>query len=331
MLMQALYLKKRFCPYRLRGGAGKLAPFIMAWLVCSAPAPAAAESLQHLGARHGFTLYQDTDNRIELRNEFQTLRFEPFSRKLWINGTLVWMNAPLAIADGKNEPASCDLYSSLLPFFNESGLHTNRIITVVIDPGHGGMDGGAISRSDEEAEKRIVLEIAKTVRRRLAGTGINVLMTRTGDQTLSLDERVAFARQRRADIFLSIHLNAAPRRDAHGIETYIMPSAGYPATVTGRIGNGAYNGNSFDGFNTLLAFYLQKSALANVNAEDRGVKRARYEVLRQAACPAALIECGFLSNPTESERLQKPDYRIHIANGVANGLLTYIRRVETMP
>jgi len=329
--MQVLYLKKRFRSAGWRQGAGWLTPAIMAWLTCIAPAPATAESLQSLGARHGFTLYKESGDHIELRNEFQTLRFEPFSRKLWINGTLVWMNAPLSTANGRNEPASCDLYTSLLPFFSEKELHTNRITTVVIDPGHGGMDGGATSHLDQEVEKRIVLEIAKRVQRDLAGTGINVLMTRAGDQTLTLDERVAFARQRHADVFLSIHLNAAPRRDANGVETYIMPSAGYPATVTGHINNDAYSGNSYDGFNTLLAFYLQKGALAHVKAEDRGVKRARYEVLRLASCPAALIECGFLSSPSESGRLQRPDYRTQVADGITSGLLTYIRRVETMP
>jgi N-acetylmuramoyl-L-alanine amidase len=258
-------------------------------------------------------------------------------REAAFSGIGVWLNAPTKRVNGRWAVAEVDVRKVIDPLFRPSaylGARTYR--TVVLDPGHGGSDRGARGRRGVE-EKRAVLDIAKRVRLHLVNEGFKVFLTRDGDRFIELEERTKLAAARGADIFVSIHLNAAPSFRPKGIETFVLTPAGYASTAassSSRRGLGALAPNRFDHSNTLLGYYIQRGVVERTGSEDRGLRRARFLVLKTAPCPAALVECGFLSNPYEEELLLSSDYRERIAQGIARGILDYanaIKRAQPAP
>jgi N-acetylmuramoyl-L-alanine amidase len=119
-------------------------------------------------------------------------------------------------------------------------------------------------------------------------------------------------------------MNSAGNTAAAGLETYIVPAEGVPSTAGGRGSTKRVVGNSNDELNSVLSYLIQRDMLGATKAADRGVKRARFDVLTGATCPAVLIECGFLSNTAENARLQTPSYRQSLAKGIASGIKNYV-------
>lgn len=176
--------------------------------------------------------------------------------------------------------------------------------TVVLDPGHGGSATGAEYQGVRESA--LNLSIAQKAAALLRREGVAVVMTRTGDSDLSLYARTDLARRRSADLFVSIHCNVSTTNpDALGVYT-----AYHPDSAQGRA----------------LADTLRGAVMAAADAPDMGVEeRPDLAVLRTAAMPAALVECGFMSTPAELALLCSEDYQQRIAQGIADGVLTYLR------
>lgn len=174
---------------------------------------------------------------------------------------------------------------------------------VVLDAGHGGHDPGGIPRQRYQ-EKSATLDIAVRVRARLQAAGHRVIMTRSSDVFVELSRRVAVSnRAPSGAVFVSIHFNSAPNRDAHGIETYHYDSRG-----------------------AALAEAIHRQVLAATREEDRGVRRARFYVLRYNKRPACLAELGFLTNAQEGARIYRSSaYRQQLANAVAAGISSVLR------
>jgi len=200
---------------------------------------------------------------------------------------------------------------------------------VVLDPGHGGKDPGAIGPA-KVAEKTVVLDIAFRVKARIEAQRIKVLMTRTSDTYLGLDPRNAFAARAGADLFVSIHADGAADPAAHGVETFIMTAAGFDSSNHyGQAGDKTHRpGNLFDAANAVLGFSIQNNLVKASGRADRGLRRSRFSVLRNASSPAALVECGFLTNPAEEALLNTAGYRDQVAQGIANGILGYCTLVK---
>jgi N-acetylmuramoyl-L-alanine amidase len=214
----------------------------------------------------------------------------------------------------------------LYPPANKSGFKIN---TICLDAGHGGKDMGEHVGGIEE--KKYTLLLAKELQYQLIRAGFKVVMTRTTDSALELSDRTGIARQRKAELFLSLHFNSSPadRNEVRGVETYALTPAG--ATSSNAQGEGdtrwlSANGN--DEKNMLLAFQVQKSLLRGLGAEDRSVKRARFQVLREASMPAVLIEGGFLSHPDEQRKILDPNYRRQMARAITDGILAYKKLVK---
>lgn len=203
---------------------------------------------------------------------------------------------------------------------------------IVIDPGHGGRDPGKINKRGMY-EKTYVLDISKRVARILKARGYTVLLTRDGDTTLELPERPARANRWNADLFVSIHLNSASSSSARGIETFALTPVG--ETSTGDPGGNAKtqadDGNARDALNTLFAFKVHSALVAKTDAEDRGVKYANFAVLRPLKCPGILVECGFLTNASDTALVSTKNGRERIAVGIANGIEAYVRAVGSAP
>ncbi len=221
---------------------------------------------------------------------------------------------------------------------------------IVIDPGHGGHDPGAIGPSGLY-EKDIVLDIAKKLKKILSINPLNkVFLTRKTDTFIPLEERTAIANKKNADLFVSIHANASPRRRARGIETYLlnwtnneeamkvaarenaislkkMKDLSSQMGVLNIIKSDLMRANKRDE-SIKLAHYIQKSMISTLNNEsknivDLGIKQALFYVLFGAQMPSVLIEVSFISNPEEERLLSKESYRTQIAEAVAEGINKY--------
>jgi N-acetylmuramoyl-L-alanine amidase len=175
--------------------------------------------------------------------------------------------------------------------------------TVILDPGHGGHDPGGIP-GQRYVEKRAALDIALRVRSLLKAAGHKVIMTRSSDEFVELSQRVALAnRASSRAVFVSIHFNSAPNSEAHGIETY-----------------------HYDARGKLLAEAIHGRVVAASGEEDRGVRRARFYVLRNNRRMAALVELGFLTNAVEGARVARSRaYCQKLASAVAAGVLSVVR------
>jgi N-acetylmuramoyl-L-alanine amidase len=175
--------------------------------------------------------------------------------------------------------------------------------TVVLDAGHGGHDPGGVP-GQRYIEKHAALRITKLVQARLKTAGHRVLMTRTSDVFMELSRRVALSNKSPANsVFVSIHFNSAPNRDAHGIETYYYDERSLP-----------------------LAQAIHQRVVRATGEEDRNVRKARFYVLRNNRRMAALAELGFLTNAQEGARVaHSGEYSQRLAAAVADGILSVLR------
>jgi N-acetylmuramoyl-L-alanine amidase len=267
-----------------------------------------------------------SSDRAEYRTSFARLSVQNARREILLNGVQHWLNEPAIAARGQLWITPLDVLKVIDPVFRQGrGRKALLIRMIVVDPGHGGSDRG--TRGTSGVEKTLTLDTAKRLVRHLEAGGLRVALTRTGDATMPLPERVEVATRKEADLFVSVHFNSGGSAD--GIETYCLPPAGGASTANpSREGNQRAPGNSFDEQDIWLAHCVQKSLLRATSGSDRGVRRARFYVLRYATCPAILVECGFLSNRAEEQRILKPDYREQLAKAIAEGILFYKQTAE---
>ena len=212
--------------------------------------------------------------------------------------------------------------------------------TIVIDPGHGGKDPGAVSQARQE--KQIVLSLSKTLRDILIKKGYHVRLTRETDVFLPLRRRTQFATNHKADLFISIHTNASLSAKVAGIETYYLALASdKSARITAMRENvgAAYNMKELDALvgripkerksieSRRLAELIQAQLTSGKQVRDRGVKHAPFVVLIGTKVPAVLVEVGFISNPTEGKKLTTKAYQRQLATGIAKGIEQYIKTI----
>lgn len=277
--------------------------------------------------RYGLSMVA-TGKTATLRNSFVELALEADSRQMRFNGTLIWLNDGVRLTGGRWSISEGDSTAVLAPLLDpRSAPPVKPPASVVLDPGHGGDDTGA-KTSGRLHEKDLNLAIALLIAERLRGTGTAVWMTREKDKELSLPARPRTAERVRADLFVSIHLNSATNPAVAGVETYLLPATGFISTLARSRDTDRVPGNRHDAANQLLAYNVHRALLACTRASDRGVKRARFDVLSLAPCPAILVECGFLSNAREADELSTAEYRGKLADGIAQGIVTYLSRCE---
>ncbi len=286
-------------------------------------------SLQHMARFYGFPAVHVTEERFVCRSPYSQLIFEAGSRRLTFNGVLIYLNDAVGGPEVNWRIRVIDADTVVDALLRSRRVLPDRATRVVVlDPGHGGEDLGAVGARNVQ-EKRVVLDIARRVREKLRGEPFKVYLSREGDYAVSIADRVQFANDRKADLFISIHVNAARNTTVSGVETFVLPAAGYPSTARGDLfpGGGASEiGNKFDSANTLLGYLLQKELLAATAATDRGLKRARFGVLKGVNAPAALVECGFVSNPQEERKMLRAEHRDSLAEAIAEAVREFSRR-----
>jgi len=307
---------------------------LMIWMVfvsvisADSEAPNELTSLPQLLSPWDLNRCAETNQTVTFSNELHRLVFYSGSRRMDFNGTTMWMNGSSYLTNSSWMITEADAMNVVTPLLDVSRLAIPTPPTlVVLDPGHGGEDPGAIHENLKE--KDLTLDIAHRTADILRQSNIRVRMTRRRDQYLSLDKRTELATRWGADLFISIHLNKAPNHAALGIESFVVPAVGFPSTSEVRSVSARSLGNQFDAANSLLGMLIQRGVINATSAADRGVKRARYQVLRDCPCPAVLIECGFLSNPVERTKLKQESYRRDLATGLSQGILTYMVMLNT--
>jgi len=271
------------------------------------------------------------DETFVLTNSAAKIQFEVSSREARFNGLQLWLLHPLVSQGDSIYISQLDIDSTFRPLLAAPRNETRKKVKVIcLDAGHGGKDPG--NRALGRQEKDYTLRLAAELRTQLQKAGFKVVFTRTSDRFIELSTRADIARQRGADVFISLHFNgtSSGRDEARGSEVYSMTPVGAASTnARGEgAGSGSYPGNRNNSKNLLLAYQIQKSLVRNLDSEDRGVRRARFEVLREATMPAALVEAGFLSHPTEGKKIFTEEYRRQMARAITEGIQNYKRVVE---
>ncbi|MGF1449819.1 MAG: N-acetylmuramoyl-L-alanine amidase [Opitutales bacterium] len=282
------------------------------------------ESGRYLGLQ---TSWVRQGHSARLANRWVSLVFERNQRAFTVDGLRVHLGAPVDLANGQLTITRTDYAKTLLPLLSPGAFDApGPARHVVIDPGHGGKDAGAVNRSLGLREAEVALDVSLRLAQLLREAGYRVTLTRSDDRYIELAERTAIANRAQADFFISVHANAFSDARVQGLETFAYTPQGQPSTGRARLHQSdtlTYPANRNDTWNLLAAFYVQKSLVASLGGKDRGVKRARFTVLQSLNCPGLLAEIGFLSNPVEGGRLQTSAYRDQVARALCRGILTY--------
>lgn len=267
----------------------------------------------HLGSGWSITQYPTTPPAVRL-----TLSLSPNSSDWQVSalgqGGLVVMPAGSTVTGTQAVARTATAAPQLPPITSPTAASTRpqaaptrlgqERVTVVLDPGHGGVDPGAVGIGGLQ-EKEVVMAITRHAAAALEAAGVAVIFTRQGDQSVDLQPRVDIAEAAQADLFVSIHANAISmaRPEVNGVETYYYSERG-----------------------ARLAQILHRQVMQRINLGDRGVKQARFFVLRRTSMPAVLIETGFVTGAIDAPYLSDPSWQTTMGEAIAEGILTYLRQ-----
>jgi len=265
-------------------------------------------------------------SKIQSETADHPLEFVSGSREAMINGARSWLCFPVIEYDGKSLVSRTDVAKTIEPLVRPHRVaNIGKVQTVVLDPGHGGHDKGQVSRYG--AEKDFALDVARKLRPILQAKGFRVIMTREGDYFVPLEVRAQIANRTRNAIFVSIHFNASgDDPNATGFEIFSFTPRGAPSTSDSNVNSNSFNmqpGSSVDAQSMALSACIYHSLLGHLPEYDRGIKRARFAVLRLTKVPAVLIEGGFLTESGETKLISNKDWRAKLAGAIGIGIEKY--------
>jgi N-acetylmuramoyl-L-alanine amidase len=280
-------------------------------------------SVDNIAQFYGFPSPAINGKNVDLNNGKNAMQFHIDSREMLLNGVRNWLSFPVFVHDGKIVVSRIDLAKTLEPQLRPNMIQKlGRVQTVVLDPGHGGFDKGAISGYGYE--KDYALDLARLLRPLLQAKGFRVIMTRESDVFLPLELRARIANATHDSIFVSLHFNATDRDPAAtGFEIYSLTPRGAPSTYEDGLTLASINiqnGTEADAASVELSSCIYHSLLGQVGEFDRGIKRARFAVLRQTKIPAVLVEGGFLTERGESRLIANPAWRQKLADAICTGI-----------
>ncbi len=321
-----------------------LAALILLVAVALAPAALAQWDVREIGGRqyvavdnmkkvYSFNQYSRRGKSIVLENQRYEVKMKVGSHDCFMNNVKFVLSYAVTDAGGRAWISQVDLAKLIDPVLRPSFIQSaGNFRTVILDPGHGGSDPGATNSLGTEA--RYNLEIARRVKHFLEKEyRFRVIMTRDSNHFLTLQQRVAKANQVRENaVFVSIHHNSAKNRSARGIETFTLSPVGVSHYGRG-LRSGDFRertGNKRDHANVALATSVHGSILSMLNKSektsytlDRGIKRARFNVLTGVKHPAILVECGFMTHPYEARLIHDEGYQNTVAKSIAFAIEKY--------
>lgn len=274
-----------------------------------------------------FGLRLRVDNgRINAIGNGRNLVIYPNKRYMFLDGIRINQCFSPAVSGGATYISRIDYNKTFTPLLGSKKAYKHPIGTIFIDCGHGGKDRGAVGKFS--LEKNITLRLGQRLASILRKCGYRVILSRNTDISRTLGQRTALQVSTKSNLFISLHVNSAADRTVSGIETYCMSPPGTHSSNSTKVDTKSYSGNRSDLNNIILAWNLQRSMLLQTKAVDRGVKRARFQVLRDINCPGALVEVGFISNTVEERNLGNANYIEKLARGITNGILNYHRSLS---
>lgn len=289
---------------------------------------------EELAGRYGLkTIWMEPGKHLRLQSLWTSIELAVDSREILWNGLRLFLSDEV-VPYGKTIALSLkDVQSTLEPLLQPGKSKApDRPRLIAIDAGHGGKDVGTQNRQLKLNEKTFTIDVARRLKLALEKLGFKTLLIRPADNYVSLESRPALANRAGADLFVSVHFNAlANDSRVSGIETYSFTPAGQRSTAAHlrrSSDNKSHPGNKKDHWNTLLSAFVHRSLIEELGANDRGMKRARFIVLRDIGSPAVLVEGGFLSHPAEAQKIATPAYREQIAQAIAGGVQRYAELLE---
>jgi len=287
-------------------------------------------SFANVAQFYRFPQYTSVNRTVSLRGDRRGIRAQAGTSEFYINGVRFFCNFPLVAREDENLISALDVAKIIEPVLRPNKISgAKEIDTVVLDPGHGGDDSG--TSGPWGSEKNYTLDVALTAREHLLRAGFKVELTRSGDEAVSLEQRVAFANKFPNAVLVSIHFNSAS--GASGVESFALAPAGVASNASTEDHPSSadtqwYQGNAQDAANIALAAAVHASILSRVSVFDRGVRHARFHVLRDVKIPAVLVEAGFLNDPVEGAHIATASYRQQLGLAVAAAVTSYNRAVN---
>lgn len=280
---------------------------------------------------YDFSTLSQSGSTISLKNKEISIKFRSGGSEVMMNNVKFIFSNPIILIGGKNHVSVTDLLKIIDPVLLPATIKSaTPFDTVIIDPGHGGADVGAVNSLNTEAYYN--LKVGRMLRDKLAKRGFKVVMTRDSDRFLTLQQRVGVANKYKNAIFISIHFNSVGRgwSRARGIETFTLSPVGvahYGRSLKASDFQSSA-GNQQDSANIALATAVHWGTLMKLKQKgmlvpDRGVRRARFSVLSGVKHPAILFEGGFLSHPTESRLIHSYKYQETLAQAFCDSVIFY--------
>lgn len=270
----------------------------------------------------------DKDEDVQLTNLGTAVHFKANSQRAEFNGIALFLCYPVVVRQGAAYIAQKDVERSLEPLlFPAKSEH--RIKTIVLSAGHGGKDAGY--QVANQQEKNLTLLLTKELDQQMRRAGLKTVLIRNSDKLVEYEDRARIAKRSKADLYVELHYNSAGAisTESRGVEVYCLTPAGANSTNGGSDHYGEFlPGNRHDDRNILLAYQIHRHLVERAGLADRGVRRARFVVLREAEMPAVLIEAGFMSHPEELRQVEDPVRRRHTAQAILEGVMAYKRLVE---
>lgn len=326
------------------------------WVLPQAARAAGWQTVRHNGTEYvtvgsiksfyRFNSMKRRGDKIILENKIVEMRLTVGGQEVWMNNVKFVFSFPIVPHGVHYLVSRIDLAKMIDPVLRPKYIRPSQpISTIIIDPGHGGKDSGTTNRYGYE--KVYNLSVAKKLKKELEAVRVGgsrlfkVVLTRDGDQTLTLGQRVAFANRYDNAVFISIHFNSGGRRGgkAVGIETFTLSPVGVAHYGRGlkQSDYQANTGNSQDSANIALATAVHSNVLIETGKllgtprPDRGIRRARYSVLTGVKHPAVLLEGGFMSHPHEARLIGNANYQTTLAKAISKAIIKYKVATEKLP
>lgn len=316
----------------------------------SADAQSRSFSLSEQAGLRGLAYSYDAQRRIaRIGRGEQSMSFLAGSRYAWVSGRLKRLRERTRLApDGRDVWAPDEARA----FFGASAVRETAVprpFTVMIDPGHGGKDPGAVA-PDGRLEKDVALQIALEIADKLRSKGLRVVLTRSTDQFIELQRRPEMANEIGADLLVSVHANASESSSLGGFEIYYLSDtvddtalaaeraqSRAPRAPSGEFGidGGASRAIVWDLVSSEnrrksagMAGHIEREVGSAVATEARRVRQAEFRVLKLSDCPAVLVEAGYLTHDGDEAKLMDPEYRHRLSDAIVEGLVKYIDKIR---
>jgi len=298
--------------------------------------PASAwEVVMHAGRRHVsledvskfYRLRQPLINgpAFSLSGPSKTIRGRAGTREIYINNVKYILCFPVEQKGGRILISAMDVTKIIEPVMRPGLIkNANAVRTVILDAGHGGHDSGA--KGNRGIEKEAALDVVLRAKRLLEQNGYTVRLTRSSDVFIPLEDRAAFANRFLNAIFVSVHFNKSVGGGASGIETFALAPRGVPSMDEENFSYSdlkLHPGHGQDAENIALSTALHSSMLRHMRLTDRGIKRARFAVIRDIRIPGVLLEGGFMNHPVDGKLIASPAYRDAFARAILEGVGRY--------